>query len=187
MKQTILTLILCITSLTLTFAQEKQNDAAWEETIGFLKEYLPQFSNDFIALDKCKDIISQRIQFTIDDTKIYKKTSEEGVVIFGNNSSSALYAKNYELKLLEIDSVSISESGIKLHATDKYVLENNKKRNSSYLFLNLSYYFAESYEFCNKKVPEAKYNFKSEKVQRLYKALNHLAYLAREKKKKNKF
>lgn len=38
MKQLILTLTLFTTTLTVTFSQEKQSDATWEETIQFIKQ-----------------------------------------------------------------------------------------------------------------------------------------------------
>lgn len=185
---TVLLLYVATAFVTKVNAQEKQNDATWEETIDFIKKY-SYLIEDVKYFDN-PDV-------TIDDEYIYLSSSG-----YAYYSSSSTY--NGEFYTTEI----------KINNTIKLPIENIRKledywENKDVLYLVENVYISadlkkdKSASYNDKDYPETyeKYqnswdefklyfnesssNYK-EDSNRLRKAFYHLAYLANEKRKKEK-
>lgn len=145
-------------------AQEKQNDATWEETISFLKENISRFDQptDAYYFDQ-NIIIRERIDSNNDpkSKRIYSAESKD---------------------LLSID---IEKTSIRLTFRKNSVkfknLYNNKFQYEDETIISLCSVWNK--DECKKRL----YNSDDEFVKRIYKAFQHLAYLAKEKRKKSKF
>jgi len=152
MKQTILTLILCITTLTVTFAQEKQNDATWEETVEFILKYSKSLKSG-----KFKPPLNLK-NFNVSNNKLSFKTDIKNEDDWDNT-----------IDLSKLSDAKISEHHedvIILSCTGPYVMWN--PNDSDYEIKYRSYY---SFEIGD-----------NELRQRLLNAFKHLAKLATEKR-----
>lgn len=174
MKKTILTLALFITSLTLTFAQEKQNDATWEETIEFLKNNIDRFSHsEDQTLSTGKHLISN-YEYSIEGNFL-KNTTPNWC--------------NVKTDLIQLKNVTLTSNGIKLFLNKNAVVttfidSRNKQYYTDYRISWCKTLVRENNELTCK---ESYWNDSDEFIQRMYKAFKHLAYLANEKRKQSKF
>lgn len=167
MKKIVLIVTLLTASVALN-AQEKQNDATWEETIEFLKEYVPKFNHrrsiENLKVNDLND--SGDEEYYIKENTIYFKYKEwtntrnllnlADVYITEDNAG----AKNVKLDF--DDGFQKSSYGIDL--TELLTIHEDNSR-------SVKYYV----------------DPKGEAVNRLIKAFKHLAYLAKEKRKQSKF
>lgn len=168
MKKTILTLILFITTLSVTFAQETQSDATWEETIEFLNS-----KKEYMKLSNYDNTVTETIEFnnnTIIRTKITIRREQD---------FATRRIQTCSLKYLE-EAYETSKADIALHFTGDYV--ENKT------------YFASGFGF-GKYDPKYRYDSSlktytivvegltdREMKPRILKAFQHLAYLATQKR-----
>jgi hypothetical protein len=173
---TLILLLLCFT--TNSIAQDATNDATWEETIGFLTDFLPNFNHTLI---EGKFIEHQK--YNLHGLLLTKKSE-------GKYCNYTYVANLNELdKVVLVDDIVLNiTSELKLIFTGKIVKREvvcSKLPQVAYIYYlkinllaerdsnNNSYkYFAEP---------------SSQNTQRLLKAFQHLAYLAKEKRAKNKF
>lgn len=180
---------LLITALTLFlattgFAQEKQNDATWEETIDFLIKYKNEISG----------INWDAVYFQVQD--IDKSLATRFHIDFINKESMSIFASateeyNYPKSCNEEVSKSINTKNcillnLKSVSDEGYGLKIE--------FLNDCFLLATSYPNWKKNCQLQKTNkliknivliIENEETQnRYYKAFTHLAYLAKEKREK---
>lgn len=174
MKKTILTLALFITTLTLTFAQEKQGDATWEETIDFIKS-----KKKFISIDDSTSpsneikIDGQGIQLIIYTWSNYPKGWEKRIYYMPfRYLKSVKPFKEGSYCYIDINKLSGEYVSVKVFKTKKDdVFEFNPK--GSKYYLHGSYNLARFDKLCVNDV---------EMRERLTKAFQHLTYLAIQKR-----
>lgn len=165
-------LLIFFTILTLTNlnAQEKQNDATWEETVSFINKYkyhikglwLPKWYNKF-----------GEIGFN-DYTNVKIKTS-------GSYVSMIIQSKNKKIDKDVIVTLDLT----KLETASSYSTSGNEVIVLKFIG---KYCFVDEYNERNDKKRNFKGNFlrlnisNNEMRPRLTKAFNHLAYLSKQKR-----
>ena len=171
-KQTFSGIILLIILLVPTFhmkAQEKQNDATWEETVDFLKENLPR-------LDRTAQPPLQTINIEDNHLKI--------------KNDLAHNTWYYEVDLENFQDFQIENSKSRSNETDIYYILNFEKKTvrRTYSNLNKSDIFSEMViRLCWGNQCDLNDIKNTKLINRLSKAFEHLAYLAEEKRKESKF
>jgi len=146
MKNLVLVSLVLFT-LTLS-AQEKQNDATWEETIEFLKKNIHYLN---------KTSGSRKHAYEIDDEQIVKNR------YLGKNESK------YILRLNDLDKIVYENNRYFIYSYGKYV-----KNEVNGILRNHSDFFPVGGEI-------------GKNYLRVIKALEHLAYLANNKRPESKF
>ena len=174
MKKTILTLILFITTLSVTFAQETQSDATWEETTQFIKKNIDKFSHSVDQTLSTGEHLISNYEFSIEGNFLNSLTPNWCIV---------------KIDLLQLKNVTLNSDGIKLFldknsVVSTFIKKGNKQYYSEYKIMWCKTLIRENEEF---KCKESYWNESDEFVQRMYKAFKHLAYLANEKRKQSKF
>lgn len=181
--KTLTLLVLMLGSIVTTQAQEKQNDATWEETIEFLRDNISKFN------------IIQTYKKSYKDTpsKIENKYTIERDLIIANSGDWLFKADLRELKAVLIAK--------RLGSSDKqpvyhFQLEFTKNSVSSryndgeepkgkHIIISLCEYIYITKE--DSSCSDPLWKIDDEFVQRMLKAFKHLAYLANEKRKESKF
>ena len=161
-------LLILFTILTLTNlnAQEKQNDATWEETISFLNKYsdmLMRFDNRSSVMDWTK---FTNVKFQNKDNTTF--------LILEYSLNPQILITNYDLKYL--DKVEWQEKS-KVNSIDwsnwKDVITIKFTRPQPYIFDGKK---RGTYKQHAIKISDSEIN------ERYFKALKHLAYLAKKKR-----
>lgn len=179
MKKVIIVALLIFTTLIYINAQEKQNDATWEETVEFLKTNINKLS-----ITQNDDHNSSRISYKIVDEILFKNYN----LSYGDGEMN-VNLKN--LKSVEYNYDKYAK-GIKLSFTNMSVTRTIKwKTGNKTESLQMDGFTIQSCKYINyaEKIgcTSVAWSEKDEMVQRIYKALKHLAYLANEKRNNSKF
>jgi len=164
----ILLIILFLTSTVYVTAQEKQNDATWEEAVEFLKKNIQAFN------------------FTLDNTSGNISINNE-MLEWEQIYGSKVYITKVKLK--DIKKVYLKESLINnkldyftlwVVAYGDYVQRDDGDR----VFFNVGDGYLDIFDYrAHQTVKTSKHKMRL----RLEKAFEHLAYLANEKRPKSKF
>jgi hypothetical protein len=180
MKKTLLIITLFIGFGNVN-AQDASNDATWGETIGFLKSNISKFDMTLIRFgtsDGYKGV-------TKESYEIKESVLERLTVSLSNTSINNETWKADLKELVSVGELSEKTQSLLLNFTKNSVLiDDFEYTQRQDLF---------SIVLCSKKnvVTNAcdRYEWKKEDefVQRMVKAFQHLAYLAKEKRKKSKF
>lgn len=171
MKKTIVILTILLSSLTAT-AQEKRNDATWEETIDFILKYKNKIS-------KCEDTDSwEKVGWAnyIEDDEVNEglKILDYKYLVMRKNNKDRLF--NFKYNLEEINEIDFSTRRrvvyVKFTPTQKLSFKipadrDLKTRTRNYKHKSIGFYIETD---------------DSEFHPRLLKAFEHLAYLARKKR-----
>lgn len=163
LKTLLLTATLIISSLTAT-AQEKQNDATWEETIEFLNKHsdMLMWYDNVGGIEKWKKF--DKIHFVSEDNTTFLRLEYSRVD--SKWSMSGSYSANFDLKFIKNVIWTESSQWGKNHMRINFTREQPffTKRGSS------------PRDFHSFKLSDSEIN------RRYYKALQQLAYLAKEKR-----
>lgn len=174
-------------------AQEKQNDATWEETISFLKENISVFSGTkyySLLRDGRED------RNTSNDYEVFINNSREIEAIL---KSFHRWSRKANLDYLLRPERKITEDGEEkfiLHFiqnkvddsyTDPGTIDNSKKSS-----IEINVYRRQTIKYDKNGDDKfisgvLMFNENSELPSRIFKAFQHLAYLAKEKRKESKF
>lgn len=170
-------LAICLISFSNAIAQEKQNDASWQETISFLKENISSYN--IIVKSKFKNTQpSTTYSFNIEDDGILKSTK-----------SDISYEANLKYLIRPVQGIS------KFGQTYFNLIFENGMVNKKYpggsereFVIFLPTYTSMKYD-SNTKFSEGVLLFEKddELPKSIFKAFQHLAYLAKEKRKESKF
>jgi hypothetical protein len=173
----LLIVIIFLSVSTFSTAQDASNDATWEETISFLKDFVPKFNHtDLYLPDETR---SRNYSYEIENNTLISTENWRN----GNKEV-------YKADLLELKEVYISKNSgdIVLRYTGKVVTGKSSwlsDSNKAAQFINLVSKNGDNGDYF--KIIEYFSPIESENTQRLYKALQHLTYLAIEKRKSSKF
>ncbi len=168
----ILILFIIITSVSIN-AQEKQNDATWEETIGFIKKYKNNFSPDSeydIYTNYKFDIYSDRIVEYYEFNNEYRKELSKHKKII------------YLSKLMKVEDKFKKDLDILLYTTGKDILKTSEKY----------YYHPQKKQWIYIETEKSSSSFRllyvpnREMYPRLLKAFKQLAYLATKKREEKR-
>lgn len=149
-------------------AQEKQNDATWEETVDFIKENLQYAVAD-------PEYFEKKVKYTIIDNK------ELEYKVLEVSSDDCFWKSTNNIPLNKIEKASYID-----YTKDSYYKENN-------IYCALKIKTSEEYikySNCKKTRFGKEINLLFSSVQLtkcMVKAFNHLAFLAKEKRKESKF
>ncbi|MEO1051541.1 MAG: hypothetical protein AAFX87_13000 [Bacteroidota bacterium] len=157
LKRVLIVLVMGFT--TTSNAQDASNNATWEETIDFLEEFLPNFNNTIDA---------HTYIFNFDGTTLDKKRKYQ----FNDGKKCT---DNWKGDINYIKSVSVNSNFIRIQFTGNLVSMQTQCENVDAGIATYQDIFLVN--LLEKK----------DLNQRLLKALKHLAYLAKEKRKKSKF
>lgn len=192
MKKTFLTLVLLFIA-NFSIAQDASNDATWEETIDFISENLHYFD------------LKQEI------TKVHYKTREETYYNFSwarhiekdkikvnficsNHDVIGDYDYEADLKnLKKVELINHNNGNLFFHlsfeslAVSEISKGSHDIRKMDVININLKTYWYRDEKEGEPYKYSGGFNVTDEIVQRMYKAFQHLAYLAGEKRKQSKF
>lgn len=152
-------------------SQTKQNDATWEETIAFIKKYSYHFDypkNLYLAEDRIEN-------FNIDSNTIGFKRIQRDNTPYSKWLSTSLWS--VPLKKLDAAKVSQEINGLYLFFTGDYCTVKKEEVNFKKNTKELRSYKTNGLGLVIKDV---------EMRQRMIKAFKHLAYLAKQKRLKNR-
>jgi len=190
MKNTIkiltLSLFLCIT--TISTAQDASNDATWEETVDFIKSKLgsmraphntKKYEGHLQEFDLSNELINRKL-FIIKDIELI---NNEGYFtqFLEVDLENIINSRRVDIIEYEISENGENKKGIRLTLSGKNGVEQNYER--------------VQYEDALKSKRSTKRAFEkldiiiedSDMLIRLDKAFQHIAYLAKEKRKQSKF
>lgn len=174
-KIRLLTLLaLMLGSIVPTQAQEKQNDATWEETISFLNKNISKLN-----------IPGGTYLHSVNETKLEQ---------FSDSRSNI----SRRVDLIELKSAKFTNSTNEGHNCKNFnQIKLDFTKNTVSIFLLDDEYYLENHFFiplCGKYIDEPScrcvtnlWNEQDIFIQRFLKAFKHLAYLANEKRKESKF
>lgn len=169
-------------SFTNTKAQEKQNDATWEETISFLKEHVSRFDS-YVTYHKNNSSNSYSRYYH----SLFTHTiNSKGIITQAQEFDNKTFYCKADLKYLKsIKTKQIIGEKPTLKLWFEYDVVDCEKYVDKDSYLDLPY-FTDVY-FVNSKFQKIK-PLKNDRLRdKVYKAFQHLAYLAKEKRKKSKF
>ena len=174
----LLTLTLFLSITAFTNAQDASNDATWEETVIFLTEYIENF-NSVVTVNGMHNKIYDNWSIINNELILNRKRSYSGDI--ENEIISA--------KLKELTDIFIKNNTLYLKFPVNFVnyetSNKNYQRNPEDKSHTIIMEFLKKID--SKNGNEYRFKIEDEPVQRLYKAFQHLNYLAKEKRKKSKF
>lgn len=199
LKQTFLILTILFGMINLSKAQEKQNDATWEETIEFIKENIENFNSSLEV--RSKQITTEsKFNSNIEDNKLVQ-VSIQSVITYPNNArESKKYSTEIrKVKLKDIVKAKFERSPGGFDLLSLYFIENSvnqeykmqstgkevegKVSSITVVGCEKAYRYSDGRIKCEGEF----WNKNNESIQRILKAFKHLAYLASEKRKESKF
>ena len=182
----IMSLLFCSVNIQ---AQTSANTANWYETIEFLEEYIPEVLPRWSYLDNC-ELKKMKENIVIEDNSIiFEINNEYSAKLCKNNQTVKWGGSTKSLNLKRLLSVDINPNHIILTASDSYVKQEfrNREESSNQFKIELNHTVGGLKERTCCGLESSTSNYNSPKIQRLYKAFQHLAFLAGEKRKKSKF
>ena len=165
-----------IVTLTNLSAQEKQNDATWEETISFLKKYKDQITHWQSPYRGMPDKPDYEVN-NISNTKWVFNGNASGRVRMTNGYTQRKDVYKITISLNKLQKVKMSDyfdDKIDLNTTGNNIIYDEKMYNDGRInerytkIINSSYFGIVVYD--------------EEMRPRIYKALKHLTYLATKKR-----
>ena len=159
MKRFLIITTILFTSITSIKAQDAKNDTTWEETIELINKYAGDFDNSD------EDGAWNPISFKLSNNGLLKYKYIYESIWTGEKKRQLWTADLTKLSFVEKD----EDSGIELILIGKYASDKNLTNGRAYNHDSVFGLFISD----------------SEKYQRMFKAFEHLAYLAMEMRKTN--
>lgn len=177
-------ILLFISLSQFSLAQEKQNDATWEETIDFLQKNVAVFlTKEEIVVNGGKNryyVNTEEIKFENGFMKVFKHMYAKNAFDLHPHASVDLSKlNNVEFKVINDANVLILNFEPNSVLSSVLEVPNETKRTSVFHFSNCIIRGDVCVEYAWFKNDEI--------IVRLEKAFKHLAYLANEERKKSKF
>lgn len=179
MKKTFLTLMLLFIA-NLSIAQDASNDATWEETIDFISENISLFDRT-IKTSRGTAKLDLQVEFRVENVSLKATLTNKYLqnILCGRLKD----IKNVEL----VNDAETGEVAIKIVFLDNTVSVESNNGKSTQSLIGIPLYSKVDLGSNEYWLGSDGFDVTDEIVKRMYKAFQHLTYLAGEKRKQSKF